>query len=187
MPRSLLLLSALVLPAAPAPKPPVPYFVTQRGARLVYQVRDEEKVAVVAAVEKKDGATVVTVHEVLRDGRTVPDEVVVVSEKGLFRVGFWGQKLSEPRCFLKLPFKPGDKWDLIDGVKATSVGEEEVTVAAGKWRALRVDCEVSGPNGVSRFSHWYGPGVGLIKVVMDGEERRSLKSFTPGRPDPAKP
>jgi hypothetical protein len=85
MTPSLVILAALGLPGAPAPKPPPPYFVTQRGARLVYQELGAEKTVVVSAVEEKDGSTVVTLERVDPSGQTQPDQKMVVSAKGLFR------------------------------------------------------------------------------------------------------
>jgi hypothetical protein len=188
MTPTLVILSAVSLPGAPAPKPPVPYFVTQRGARLVYQAGDAEKVLVVSAVEEKEGTKVVTISQAGPDGKAFVLETVVVSQKGLFHTELFGWPLGEPLCLLKLPYKPGDKWVPHTWQEASSVGEEEVTAGSAKYRAVRVDWVGSGDDGsIHRCSFWYARGVGEIKMVVDGEVKRILKSFTPGRPDPAKP
>jgi hypothetical protein len=185
---SLVTLTALALPAAPAPKPPPAYFVTQRGARLVYQDGNYEVVVVVAAVEQKGRATVVTLDR-LAPPPTRQEEKVAVSPEGLVRIEGYGIKFTDPLCLLKLPAKRGDRWKVDGKTVARCAGEEEVTVGAGTFKALRVD-SVTDPGNEGKVQHvssWFAPGPGEVKFVVDGEVRRTLKSFTPAESGPAKP
>jgi hypothetical protein len=117
--RLLILASALTLlaalaPAAPVPKgasKPVLYFPTTVGAKWVYDEEDGERVYAVTAVEKRDGSDLVTVGQVGPDGKAVPKETWVVSDRGLSLLERDGQKRDPPPCYLKLPHQPGEAWD----------------------------------------------------------------------------
>ncbi len=180
MTRSLLL-SALFLPGTPAPRPEPLYVATQVGARLVYQNDDaSEETWVVARVEQQDGATVVTLDRLDPVKGELSRDVVAASPQWLSRVGPAPELLKTPLRWLKLPFKPGERWKAYEGHEARSVGEEEVTVGAGTFKALRVAILIGGDE-AARYDFWYAPGVGEVKRVAQGKVYRSLKSFTPAK------
>jgi hypothetical protein len=88
---------------------------------------------------------------------------------------------------LKLPYVVGATWDIsaVAGTgfrltaKATAAGEEDVTVPAGKYRAIRVDW-AGGHNGKSlKSSIWYAANAVIVKVTV-GEQVPELKPFAPG-------
>jgi hypothetical protein len=194
----LLITTALTLLAAVAPGAPVPkaagkpplYLPTKVGAKWVYRDVDEEHAYCVTAVEETDGAKVVSVGEVLEDGRTAPVEMVAVSERGLFRVAnYWGP-VAPPECLLRLPTRPGNKW-VLTSVTPTTPGRRElpttctagtvarVVVLAGTFDARRIESECVVDRRVFRGTFWYTPGVGLVKAEV-GSEVRVLNSYSPG-------
>jgi hypothetical protein len=201
-----LLVPAALLSGGPAaPPPPVPtpplYFPTSVGTARVYRQGNREFADKVCAVENKDGVYVVTMGRRTTNrwlpGRGnvfyVPGAVMVVSVAGVFQLSC-GFKLAHakagfdpPLCLLKLPHRPEDcwHWEFPEGRGPTHTprGAEVVEVPAGRFRAVRVDSEPAGGGEGFRETHWYAPGVGLVKAVSDdgsGPVTCVLTSFTPG-------
>jgi len=200
--RSLFSLAAILLalsaaPAAPRAKDaPAVYFPTRVGDRWVYDDgKEKESVREVTAVQVGRDETIVTVSE---PGRKAVAERVAVSAAGVRRLEFNGFPLDGD-WLLKLPAKEGDKWEFdtpaqqdergrgLRGEKGTvTVGPtEEVEVPAGKFRSVRLEIAVTAINGKAvpaiRYTSWYAPEVGLVKVTRGEEWTRVLKSFTPGK------
>jgi hypothetical protein len=198
----LVLLASSTLLAAPIPKAkdtPTLYGPTKEGDKRVYEVKvvkakgGKEEVTeytdVVTKAESKDGVVHVSLGRVI-NGRPGLTEDLEVSGKGVFHRAVNGRNVDPPMPLLKLPSKPGDKWEYQPQPGQTTsftVGTvEEVEVPAGKFKAIRVVSERSG-NGVSlQQTHWYAPGVGLVKMSttkpgLEIEITQVLKSFTPGK------
>jgi hypothetical protein len=81
-----------------------------------------------------------------------------------------------PRQYLPNPLVAGQKWEWT-GTDPTQmqhhessrvVGFENVTVAAGKFRAMKVVSEVSGGAIPMTKTSWYAEGVGLVKSTTEG-------------------
>lgn len=85
-----------------------------------------------------------------------------------------------PRQYLPNPLTKGQNWEwtgkdptLMEGREVSRVvGPETITVAAGKFRTMKVVTEVTGGNGAITRTNWYAPGVGLVKSTS---ERGQLK------------
>jgi len=84
-------------------------------------------------------------------------------------------KYDPPKQILQNPLVAGTKWEW-QGKDHTQmefvekyqvVGFENVTVPAGKFRAMKVVCEVAGGARMTR-TYWYADGVGLVKSMTDG-------------------
>ncbi|HJZ90194.1 MAG TPA: hypothetical protein VKE40_04935 [Gemmataceae bacterium] len=183
--------------SAPGPKDPpaIPdYYPTTVGTRLVYDLDngDSELALRIVAVEEKGAEKVVTVEQ-RGATRWLAFEQISISEKGLREVEHFGQ-VSEPWYLLKFPIKAGDKWDVewsqkpgIDGKKGTVtvIDEEEVTVPAGKFKAVKVERVYTEENGKAldkpfKVSVWFAKGIGRVKVVPTEGSKLALKSFVPG-------
>lgn len=193
----LLVLAGRVSPA-PGPKksPAIPdYYPTTVGTRLVYDLDngDGELALRIAAVEEKDSEKVVTVEE-RGTTRWLPSTKVIISERGLQEVENFGYKI-EPWYALKFPIKVGDKWDFdysrsgpITGQKGTTtvLGEEEVTVPAGKFKAVKLERVITAQDGKVldkpfKITVWFAKGIGRVKVVPSEGSKLALKSFVPGK------
>jgi hypothetical protein len=81
-----------------------------------------------------------------------------------------------PKQYLPNPLVAGQKWEWT-GKDPTQVehhessrviGLENVTVAAGKFRAMKVVSEVSGGAIPMTKTSWYADGVGLVKSTTQG-------------------
>lgn len=199
-------LLGLVASAAPAPKDTTakqPYYPTKKGTTWTYRLNDREETFVVTDVQKKDGATVVSV------GQTVSGQVelvkdVIVNDAGVFEKKAGSGPLKKPLAVLELPAKAGDvkeiDWRGPPPEKAplkwrTTVGDvENVKTPAGTFRAISVESafyrktEDGGRGELQcRSKKWFAPGVGLVREVIeqDGQAEKEygvIVSFTPAKP-----
>jgi hypothetical protein len=195
-----ILLVASIATAAPTLKgKETYYFPTTEGDQRVYETRDGDRVRettdVVMKVEKKDGALIVTVGREVKGDRRAMSKVEV-SDKGVTQLS-GPFPFKPPHPVVKLPVKPGEQWTHVSesgdgpaGTKSihTVAKEEEIEVPAGKFKAVRMDVELTFVGGrgetTIRVSRWYAPGVGLVKSVQGTGGTESvivLKSFTPGK------
>jgi hypothetical protein len=192
-----LLFAPLAASAAPGVKEKAAplYYPTRVGDSRLYELRTGGETSahrdIVTAVEAKDGVHRVTLSRVT-EGEPEVMGLVEVSAKGVYRLRSGGVTFKSPLPVVKLPVKPGETWDnRADSdagaaalKKFTLVGEEEVEVPAGKFKAVRLDSETGPGADTVRTSSWYAPRVGLVKMktVRDGTETlQVLKSFTPGK------
>lgn len=189
----------LVLPmagAAPVPKHLMPeggptslYMPVTVGAKRVlavsYNGNTLDVTEAVTAVEAKGGVYVVTVEDQPAGGQT-GKSVYEVSAKG---VAVRQNGRADP--VLKAGAKAGGTWETTAtmagwAVKTTYTlgAEEQVQVAAGTFRAVRVDMVAESGGAIRlRTTAWYAPGVGLVKAATSGNVTSAveLKSFTPGK------
>jgi len=190
----LLIASCLIAPvafAAPLSKvKSAPYYPTRVGDTLVYEVTDVgppwEFTLTVDQVEIAGGALIVTTV-----GKNRPGSTVRVSGAGVSRTAFGGRALAKPADVLRLPASAGATWEagpdpglMVTRHVCTVIGEEDVTVPAGTYRAVRVDETLTHANGVTTASVWHAPNVGVVKVVSKGQNltaTKELKSFKPGK------
>jgi hypothetical protein len=192
-----LLLLAAEAPAAPVAPPPrevIHFFPTRIGARWVYVLsregeRDSESVLEVTAVKDgRDGAKVVTTSH-KSGAEYTPYQMLTVSGRGVGLVATIAADLDEPFWLLRTPAEDGNKWDVVLDIvgvgvvrtaKATAHSPEWVEVPAGKFRAVRVEMDLTFRDERRVTTAWYAPGIGMVKEVH-GTEVEMLKSFTPGK------
>ncbi|WP_020468078.1 TapB family protein [Zavarzinella formosa] len=192
---AVLALLTLCLPIFAQPKDkPTYYYTTKVGDTVVREVtangKTTDKSSTVDSVEEKDGVLTVVVKPTGKPGAPAIETMLVSkTELTLPPQG----PIDVPITFLKLPAKKGDTWESMKtskgagGVifKSACMGEEEVEVPAGKFKAIKVETAVMTPTEeYSRMTMWHAPGVGLVKLMTKsgGRETSSvLKSFTPGK------
>jgi len=190
-----LVLSVTLPIALAAPRPrdaskPVLYYPINVGEQWVlgFDMENGTNMApllVTSAVEK-DGITTVKVANVDRDGTPGLGFTVEVSEKGVCMVENPSGRFDDPRWLLKLPAKPGSKWEVPikdpgrkpETMVRTVVGEEEVITPAGTFKAVRVDIEF--PVGTPWLTEWWAVGRGKVKQ-SGSPVPLVLKSITPGK------
>lgn len=188
---------ASVALAAPVPKGKEAelYFPVQVGTKRVMDAKLKSNqpgwTETVTKVEEKDGKYTVTIER--DDGRRKTETTYEVSKDGLYRKTTGGTVEAEPVLMLKLPYKEGTTWTAerpgpvgAGGPKAkvtyTMGKEEEVVVAAGKYKAFRLESVSESGGQTRKQTDWYAAGVGLIKSEMPGGVIE-LKEFTPGKDD----
>jgi hypothetical protein len=84
-------------------------------------------------------------------------------------------KYDPPKRYLQSPLVPGAKWEWngLDqtrtemGEQTQVIGFENVTVPAGKFRAMKVVSLVTGAVTPMTKTYWYAKGVGLVKNTTE--------------------
>ena len=78
-------------------------------------------------------------------------------------------KLNPPEPVIAAPLKVGATWELQGEVlgismhqRFTVIGEENITVPAGDFRAFHLQCEDSSLMSI-KLDRWFAPGTGLVK------------------------
>lgn len=124
----------------------------------------------VTKIEKKNGQDVASVEADF--GGMMMTEQMSSNDKGILRHTFQGMPVDPPVPALKLPVKKGETWDAklnIMGqeqkVTMKTEGEEEVTVPAGKYKAVVVSM-VIGDNQAT-LKQWFAPNVGIVKTTFE--------------------
>jgi hypothetical protein len=194
----------LVVPVGSAPKLKDvvvgPYYPTTVGDRWVTETRtpteDGESTQtlaeVVTAVDKTDGARVVSIAQEVDGATTAGLSRMKVTDDGLFRAASYGTVYDAPYCVLKLPLKAGATWTSEAKMEGTTrstfkyrVGaDEDVEVPAGKFKAVRIEVEIDTQGRPGRSTIWYAPRVGVVKQIHESGARKYtkvLKSFTPAK------
>jgi len=83
-----------------------------------------------------------------------------------------------PKQYLPNPLTVGEKWEwtgkdttrMDRQEKSHVVGAETVSVAAGKFRAMKVVSEIKGASATMIRTSWYADGVGLVKTTAEAGE-----------------
>ena len=153
------------------------YYPLKPGTRWVYQVEaNGKKVQLtnqISKLETIDGKSLALVESSV-NGSITATEHLTTTDKGIFRNRTNGVEISPPICLLKYPVTKGETWESEATlgnqqmkVKSKSVDIAEVTVPAGKYKAVRVDVEISVAGLNASFSYWFAPDVGVVKQTTD--------------------
>jgi hypothetical protein len=124
-------------------------------------------------------------------------ELLTTDEKGiacLARSGKEGKltKLNPPERIIAIPLNVGANWEKmseVEGIKVRErfkvVGEEEIAVPAGKFRAIHLHCEDSSLLSI-KIDQWFVPGTGFVRETtmvkgpgMLHRTTRELRKLTP--------
>lgn len=89
-------------------------------------------------------------------------------------------KYDPPKQYLPNPLRAGFKWQWqgkdftqMDFAEDSRVaGFENVTVPAGKFRAMKVVSQISGAAKPMTRTYWYADGVGLLKTTTEAGEMK---------------
>ena len=87
-------------------------------------------------------------------------------------------KYEPPKQYLQNPLVPKFKWEWrgkdYTNTEVTEssevIGFENVSVPAGKFRAMKIVSKVTGGAAVMTKTYWYADGVGLVKTTTDAGE-----------------
>jgi hypothetical protein len=128
-----------------------------------------------SGTENIDGKNVLK-FEMHRAGVVTNTDLVTVSEQEIIcaaRIDQDGQmtRLSPPQTMIAAPLKTGTSWDFDSEIAGSKVhqhysviGEEDVVVPAGKFRAFKIHGEQTSPNSMI-IDRWFVKGVGIVKDV----------------------
>jgi hypothetical protein len=146
----------------------------------------------VTKIENINGVEMSRIETFTANEMSVANEHVSANAKGIYRNRVQGNEPDPAVLILQYPAKAGLKWNVeskvgtetISGVYKTE--EEEVTVPAGKYKAIKVisDAEVK-PSGQKVLSTvWMVDGVGVVKQITDLGQiviKLELDKFVPGK------
>ena len=170
--------------AGKKPKPPAPDFFPLRvGDSWTYRnTSDDSQYSLKVLNEEKqgDGSSryevefVAGVH--VRKFFSKPGGWVLLHAERYQEQEGLEAKYEPPKQYLQNPLVPGFKWEW-NGRDFTNtevsessqvIGFENVSVPAGKFRAMKVVSKVTGGAAVMTKTYWYADGAGLVKTTTDG-------------------
>jgi hypothetical protein len=170
-----------------------PYYPLTVGNTWTYRVGENHfslKVAKMEEVGDKKKAKAARV-ELIVNGKPTSFEHIGVTADALVRYTFEGKNADPPIPFLKLPPKKGTTWNVesrVDGqlLKGTfTEGEEEITVPAGKFKAITVTGKDIEVNGVKmNLTYYFAEKVGMVKQVIEYAGQKAvieLEQFEPAK------
>ena len=114
--------------------------------------------------------------EMHRSGVITNTDLLTVDERGVLcwaRINLDGElvKFDPPQPMIAMPLKRGARWnfdgqagDLKVNQQYEVIGEEDVQVPAGKFRAFRIRSEQTSPS-LMTIDRWFAPGTGIVKDV----------------------
>lgn len=180
--KAFAVLSLLVLVAAPTvdgqekAATKVDYLPLKVGNSWTYKVEfGGQNLSIsqkVSKIEKKNNQDVASIDSDF--GGQMITEQTSSTDKGVFRYSFQGINVDPPIQALKLPAKKGETWDAKFSImgqdltaKMKTEGEEDVTVPAGKYKAVIVamDMEIMGQ--MISAKSWFAPNVGIVKQTFN--------------------
>lgn len=177
------LLSALALVALAVPpgssqekgeEKDTSYYPLKVGTRWIYKAANGQKTVIRVTKEEKIGEVMCSKLEATVNGALVASEHLAAQKDGIFRYAGNGMEVEPPVLVLKLPPKKGESWKVDSKFAGLTVqgtftlGEDQVAVAAGKYKTASVRTEDMkiGDTPVTT-TLWFAPGVGMVKQVMD--------------------
>ena len=114
--------------------------------------------------------------EMHRDGLVSNTDFMTVDEHSVScwqRVGLHGEttKLTPPQPMVATPLNPGTTWEFAAKVGPDDVrqhyavlGDEDVTVPAGKFHAAHIHAQQKSPNEMT-IDRWFVKGLGIVKDI----------------------
>ncbi len=185
-----------------------PWYPLQLGNKWIYKAtyKDRNTDAKceyrVTAIEEF-GGTLCAKVDLFIDGKPQSFQHLSVSETGLYRQGFEGNRPDNPVLLLKLPPKAGETWPVeskATGKKITQVLKGEFTTEAAEikigdktYKTIGVIGKDLDANGLKfTTKSYYAENVGLVKqVVIVGETMKQetvleLEEFVPAKKDEKK-
>jgi hypothetical protein len=170
------------------------YFPLKSGTKWFYELnQDGKKIKInsqIAKVETVDGKSLALLETTI-NGEVTATEQLATNEKGVFRHRVNGIELSPPVCILKYPLKKDDTWETESTIaneqlkiKGKVIDNEEVTVAAGTYKAFRVEVETSAAGMRATTTFWFAPDVGVVKQTTDNAGKTvtaELEKFEAGK------
>jgi len=166
------------------------FFPTEVGSKRVLVVRvaglTYETQENVEAIERKGGSWVITLLCGGKEGSQILVRYCVsrTSVSYFPDCGNTGESSEPMCCFLRLPAKVGDSWECPSPYGGPerrctykTIGEEEVNVPAGKFKAVRVEGEEQFWGTTYRVTRWFAPGLGAVKTVTVWDDKEKVEEL----------
>jgi hypothetical protein len=176
-------------------KKPPDYYPLKAGTKWTYEVDpgNGQKVQVtnqITKIETIDGKELARLETVV-NGMVAATEHLESTSKGVFRYRTNGLEVIPPVCVVQYPYKDGETWTAEPKIgpqqlklSFKSGKEEDISVAAGKYKAVSVNVE-SDVNGVKiNSTTWHAPDVGIVKQLTEVGDKKlqmELVKFEAGK------
>lgn len=169
------------------------YYPLKVGTKWTYRVQaggqQGQVTTHIAKIEKIDDQALAR-HETQAQGNLSATEHLSSTAKGIYRHRLNGVEVVPPVCVLRYPVKPGDTWTSEAKIgelpikMSSRVGEEEVTVPLGKYKAVTL--QVEGDFGGTKIhtTYWFVANIGFVKQTADIGNMQitlELEKFEPGK------
>ncbi len=154
------------------------FFPLKEGTKWTYVWEDKkEDVVVVEGKKTIDDVEYTVLKFDVQDNASTRREYYAATDDGIFCYGCNLENEDEaddsresPFPIVKLGAKKGDMWEHKDGDRVTKyehMGEDEVAVPAGKYKAIKIvhTGDIAGTKNVT--TEWFAKGVGIVKKVSD--------------------
>ena len=180
-------LAPIFIALAQEPKTSVDYFPLRVGDSWTYRNTadgSEYTLRVLREEKQPDGSTRYQVEK-LAGPKDSPVKIHLWFSKANGWVLMHGERYPEhegleakyepPKQYLPSPLAPDVKWEW-SGKDYTQTpmheasrvaGTEEITVPAGKFRAMKVISQVTGSSAPVTKTYWYADGIGLVKTTSE--------------------
>lgn len=164
-------------------------FGNQWNFRLEAGGNSASVVSKIAKIEKIDDVPLARLEATIKD-KVVATEHLRQTDEGIFRHRNNGQEISPPICLLKYPVKSGAKWsgDITVGAEkgkyACEATEEDLEVAAGKFKTIRVSIQLESQGKTVNTTYWFAKDVGFVKQTVDAGNLNivmELEKFEPAK------
>jgi hypothetical protein len=165
---------ALVFLSLAPVAPGEPLLPTALGTTWEYRLTQEPEAAPVLTTDRIDGPEKVGGKDFFKlvrrsGGALLQTDFIAVDGKGIFVSARLENgrtiAMNPPQPIVALPLRVGAKWPSgTSGEVCEIATEEDLEVAAGKFRAYRIHCARHSPLS-SATDRWFAPGVGVIKEV----------------------
>jgi hypothetical protein len=152
------------------------YYPLQVGNQWHFRVEvganSATAVSTIAKTETIDGIMLSRLEATI-NGKIIATEHLRQTDKGVFRYRNNGQEITPPICLIKYPAKSGAKWDgditvgTEKGKYSCEAKEENIEVAAGKFKAMRVAIKLDSQGKTVHTTYWFVPEVGFVKQTVD--------------------
>jgi len=162
---------------------PANYYPLKEGNKWYYRMEAGEKTfQVVTQLTKVENSSVKGMFrlEMSIDGKVLGSEDLTVDKTGVLRHAFNDTQFPTPVTVVRFPVKEGDTWEQTVAaggdemkLKGKVIGEEEIEVPAGKFKALRVQIEASGEQSETlTVTYWFARNAGIVKQTLEvGDEQ----------------
>ena len=186
---AMMLLSGMVAFAADeTPAVGSPYYPLKPGTKWTYVVASQKERFSIVVDEHKTKIGEYATSFVLRASigdKPVTEEYVVPTAKGVIRIQTGTEIILPELPILQKEMKAEDKWTAKfkvgsargDEIQADYVvAEDEVTVPAGKFKAIKILCTVTEKAMVVKSTVWYAKEVGRVRQEINyGDSKIELE------------
>jgi hypothetical protein len=170
---------------------PYPYYPLKVGNTWYYKIGETKFEMKVTKFEKVDDQNCARI-EMSVSGKVQAVEHVAVKDDGVYRYKFEDKKAEPPVCFLKLPLKKDETWQVTSKIGSESLSGtfktgtvDEVKVPAGTykdvWTSSSDNLDANGTK--ISFTYFFAKDVGMIKQTISIAGQQvviELEKFVPG-------